>query len=96
MSGDEIDLNALPTHDTSGLPWPLAKALGDQGFAYLVMLRNGAIIECTGANRDEEKEWITLLDATIVHPIGLVYNLERGLCVRISDIVAAVDAPHGS
>jgi hypothetical protein len=84
-----------------GLPWPLDKALGDTPFAYLVMLRNGVVIECQGVERPtgEQPIWITLVNAKIIYPhikADEPFNFERGMCVRIEDIVAAVDAPHGS
>lgn len=87
----------LPRID--GLPWPLNKALSDSPFEYLVMLRNGAVVVCEGAKQanDDESGWITLFNAKVIYPvIESPFNFERGLCVRIIDIVAAADAPHGS
>jgi hypothetical protein len=101
MSEHEIAVEP-PTEDTDDLPWLLAKALSDQAFQYLVMLRNGVIVECTGANRDKNRDWITLTDPVVIHPKLIAtpdsvgFNFERGFCVRVSDIVGAVDAPHGS
>jgi hypothetical protein len=84
------------THVT-GLPGPLDRALSDKPFSYLVVLRNGLVIEFEGASQDTEPAWITLLKPKIVHPqIDSSFNFARGISVRISDIVAAADASHGS
>jgi hypothetical protein len=91
-----------------GFPWPLDKAMYDP-FTYLVILRNGMVIEfeCVLENIDAlvaEPDWVTLRGARIIHPANLGNDLdeesqfcfERGLCIRVADIVAVVDAPHGS
>lgn len=99
MSADTIETEG--PQEYPDLPWPLSKATFDTDFAYLVILRNSIIVECTGATRDKNDSWITLKDPTIVHPTvggsgGTPFNFERGMCVRVDEIAAAVDAPHGS
>lgn len=72
----------------------LAKACSDKPFQYALKLRTGEIIQFTGATLVTE-EWITLeLDSGASS--ALPFPCERGIDVRIADIVWVVDAPYGS
>jgi hypothetical protein len=78
----------------------LAKAMVDD-FDYLVVLRDGTRVRFGCARWQRGDEWVRLTDITSacdVHGSGLLdyQNLERGVQVRLADIVLAVDAPQGS
>jgi len=88
--------DAYPWH--SNLPHPLAKAIEDPAFNYLVVLRNGTAIECEGIT-EGRRGWVCLLSPHKPDKDrGLLWGccFERGLEVRVSDIMACADAPHGS
>lgn len=65
-------------------------------FAYLVHLRDGSTYYCRGGERYEHPfcDWMHLNGVRpVLHP-NMEY--ERGMDVRISAIVAVIDAPEGS
>lgn len=76
----------------------LAKACVDTCFQYALKLRTGDVIEFSGA-RIINPRWIHLE----VQPMNwrskhcnLSYLADRGVNVRIADIVWVMDAPEGS
>jgi hypothetical protein len=76
----------------------LAKACMDNPFDYALKLRTGEVIEFSGA-AILNNEWVHLS----VKPMceqpktnRLAYPAERGMDVRLADIVWVMDAPHGS
>src|SRR4051812_28660736 len=83
-----------------GWPWPLAKAVVDDSFQYAIGLKDGTVIRFEGADSSADMEWVT------IHGTGLktsslgnadgTFNFERGLVIRVSEIVWALDAPSGS
>jgi hypothetical protein len=76
----------------------LAKACTDCSFDYAVRLRTGDIIRFVGAEIINS-EWIHLdLGNCLNQPTSnrLAYPAERGIDVRIADIVWVMDAPEGS
>jgi hypothetical protein len=76
----------------------LAKACTDCSFDYAVRLRTGDVIRFVGAEIINS-EWIHLdLGNWLDQPKsnGLAYPAERGIDVRIADIVWVMDAPEGS
>lgn len=80
-----------------GYPPSLIKACRDP-FDYALQLRNGPIIHFFAAY--EHGEWVTLVfePAVDIHaptPMG-GYPFERGVNVRVADIVWCADAPNGS
>lgn len=81
--GNEIASSGHPIID---------KALCDE-FFYAVKLRSGELIEFTHA-KDLIGEYVTLCGGSEKY-LGFA-NADRGVCVHITDIAWAVDAPHGS
>ena len=78
------------------LPSALAKAATDSSFDYLVVLRDGTPIRCDGVIRSRPG-WLSLMEPRKPDDSQLWgCCLERNLQVRISDIMACADAPHGS
>lgn len=87
------------------LPAALAKAATDCPFHYLVVLRDGTAIHCSGVIRSRPG-WLVLTepgkpDCSMSEPTprsDWLWGcwLPRNLEVRISDIMACADAPHGS
>lgn len=80
------------------LPRALVKALEDH-FDYALGLRNGQVIHFTGALLTSST-WVHLStqdvsDSDEVMP-GVDLPFERGIDVRLSDIMWVADAPHGS
>ena len=81
-----------------GYPPSLAKACTDDCFYYAMCLKNGVIIEFEGAV--ENGEWIHIpgekirgcSSANIAN--GLCF--ERGIDIRVSEILWCADAPRGS
>jgi len=76
----------------------LAKACIDNCFDYAVKLRTGEVIRFTGAEIISN-EWIHLtLDSCLKQKTDymVAYSAERGIDVRIADIVWVMDAPEGS
>lgn len=76
----------------------LAKACYDNPFDYAMKLRTGEVIAFSGA-KVLNPEWVHL----DVKPMydqpeenRIAYPAERGMDVRISDIVWVMDAPQGS
>lgn len=81
------------------LPYALVKAMEDP-FDYALGLRNGVIIEFSLARMDETGHWMYLSvdDRPYEHPpmTGTSMPFERGLYVRVADIVWVAQAPRGS
>lgn len=82
----------------AGWPWPLAKALFDD-FNYDIGLRDGSIVHFTRAHVRGTLDWVTL-DAEGLLVAGpmlsrseFLVDMERGLVIRVSEIVWAVDGP---
>jgi hypothetical protein len=88
-----------------GWPWPLAKATADDPFDYAIGLRDGTVIRFQGAETSADMGWVTIKGS------GLKiirwgnggnwladdrFTFERGLVIRVSEIVWATDAPQGS
>lgn len=76
----------------------LAKACLDQDFDYALKLRTGEVIAFRGAEL-LNPEWIHVR----IKPMDeqptrnqIAYPAERGMDIRISDIVWVMDAPEGS
>ena len=87
-----------------GWPWPLAKAVVEKPFDYAVGLRDGTVIRFQGAKASDDMAWVEL-DGTELQILKAGnspwlednnFNFERGLVVRVDDIVWASDAPFGS
>ncbi|MBI4370399.1 MAG: hypothetical protein HY547_09245 [Elusimicrobia bacterium] len=88
-----------------GYPGDLAKACIDNCFFYALELKNGWIIEFSGASPINE-EWVHLdLTKTSCGQCERLkqtdkrlsrFCFERGLDVRVSEIIWCADAPHGS
>ena len=65
-------------------------------FPYLLVLRGGLVIRFEGASKSRNG-WVTLESPQVMDsPNGLKCRFERGLEVRVSDIVAIADAPDGT
>ena len=76
----------------------LAKACHDDGFDYALKLRTGEVIRFMGA-KILTPEWIHLdVMSMSDQPEDnyLPYKADRGVDVRIADIVWVMDAPEGS
>lgn len=71
------------------LPSALRKALQDNCYNYYVGMKDGRIIECEGAELVEGGEFIRLIG--VGFPGDIDMNLERGIEIRISEILWAVD-----
>ena len=79
------------------LPYMLEKCLTDCPFSYAVGLRDGTVLFFHEASR--EGDWIRFeeIEEHNILSIGSRrFNFERGLEVRISDIMWVSDAPYGS
>lgn len=90
----------------AGWPQPLIKAVSDS-FDYALQLRNGMVIYFESAAPDEADGWVLLKGIRSQYPEGgsegvstyrpeLVPVFERGVAVRLVDIVWVADAPWGS
>jgi hypothetical protein len=78
--------------------WPeiICKAIADQHFEYMLILRNGLVIKFEGAAKSREG-WVTLKNPQTLEGNKLLNcSFERGLEIRVSDIIAIADAPQGS
>jgi hypothetical protein len=82
----------------AGLPPALAKSCQDNPFDYALKLRTGEVITFSGASL-LNLDWIHLT----VKPMDeqpsvnrIAFPAERGMDVRLSDIVWVMDAPEGS
>lgn len=78
--------------------WPAAlrKALDDIPFDYWLLLRSGVEILFDGAELSNEG-WVTLIKPT--NRDGSQYqgfSFERGLEIRVSEIIAVAEAPAGT
>jgi len=92
---DELDRDGGPMPVwMKGLPAALAKTVSDNPFQYALMLRDGTIVEFEGA-APPSAGWI-LLDRPKIVNRGYDACLERGIEVRLQEIVWVADAPHGS
>lgn len=94
----------MPQTHIPGFPNALTKALSDQ-FTYMLMLKNGAMIEFESAELQGDyppvsaDHWVRLHGVKMIQPAIKgedPINFERGLDVRVSEIVWVVDAPYGS
>lgn len=84
--------------DPTGLCQALAKACIDSPFDYACRLRTGEVIAFSGAKLLRDG-WIELTlkplsDQPVINRIA--FPAERGLEVRVADIVWIMDAPNGS
>jgi hypothetical protein len=103
MNADEFDLEKHLREERELAEWigpALAKACFDQPFQYLVVLRNGQRIAFAGAEYAIGSQWITLLpfDGKFEELPACIgpHCCERGIDVKIADIMFAVAAPHGT
>lgn len=78
--------------------WPeaLMKAVQDNIFTYLIVLKNGEKIHCEGAVVDvDNMDWIHLKGVTSwgdLHKTMLTsFASERGIDIRVSEIAAVAD-----
>ena len=91
-----------------GWPAPLIKALHDQPFNYALQLRTGAVFHFAGAEEHGE-DWVMLKGVEVEYPAPVppkergstlqpkhIPTFDRGVAVRLSDIVWVADAPWGS
>lgn len=88
--------------DDAGWPWPVVKALSDS-YEYHIGLRDGSTVHFESARCDGSPKWVTVdpegllvqgpieqqLQTADVH--GNTVSPARGLCLRVSEIVWAVD-----
>ena len=93
----------------AGIPGALEKALGDP-FTYAMGLRNGQVIVFEQARLSDDLKWVHLTPSSGISVVDLqgeeltgkyplrdlAMTFDRGLDVRISDIVWVADAPWGS
>jgi hypothetical protein len=87
-----------PDWHIDGLPDALVKACSDP-FDYAMGLRSGQVIRFFQAALSPDKQWVHLewhvnVSDEVMH--GVPYSFERGLDVRVSDIMWVADAPNGS
>ena len=81
---------------TEKYPAALLKAHRDS-FDYALRLRTGEVVRFESAHINGEWAHLTLLPDDMQLAIdGLPYLMERGVDVRIADIVWVADAPEGS
>lgn len=89
----------MPPDFSEHLGRVLNKALHDSPYDYACKLRTGEVVRFVGAEWDGG-EWIHLLLCEDPSLDGKRHGLpifgERGVDVRLSDIVRAADAPDGS
>jgi len=83
-------------------PDDLVKAVCDP-FTYAARLRSGELVVFHYASFTRRGRWVTLKGISLIEPkMGLntdydhPMNLDRGVMVRIDDIVWVADAPWGS
>jgi len=88
---DELCITVLGSH-------VLAKACSDKPFDYALKLRSGEVVRFSGAEIIRPG-WIHLdvfpPDAQPANN-GLPFPADRGIDVRIDEILWVMDAPHGS
>jgi len=90
--GDEVTSD--PRYQ--GLPDALIKACFDT-FDYALALRNGYVIRFEAASVSSDGKWVHLqMDYTLHAMTGIDYSFDRGIDVRIEDILWVADAPEGS
>jgi len=81
------------------VPAALAKAIEDE-FDYALGLRNGVVIRFGHAKISEDGAWVHLDTPTYTSGSwvmsGVEMPFERGLDVRLADVVWVADAPYGS
>lgn len=84
------------------LGWPsyLAKAAMDP-FTYAMGLRTGAVLVFETARAiTGSPEWVRILAISeqtgLVSPTSYPFSMDRGMDIRLSDIVWVADAPYGS
>ena len=95
-SDDSDDLFVDPTGE---LPPDLVKAFDDQPWDYALGLRDGRVIHFQGADLVKGGKWVHLPGPDQKYElkmIGIDFSFDRGLDVRISDIMWVADAPNGS
>ena len=76
----------------------LAKACTDKPFDYALRLRTGEVVRFVGATL-LNREWINIelaKDGQWRTPNPFPFSADRGIDIRISDIVWVMDAPNGS
>lgn len=95
-SGDPDELFTDPTGE---LPPALCKALDDQPWEYAMGLRDGRVLYFQGAELLKGGKWVHLPGPDEKYTLevsGVTHSFDRGLDVRISDIMWVADAPDGS
>lgn len=82
-----------------GLPDALAKACVDS-FEYMLGLRTGQVIQFGSAEVSQDHKWVHLAPSDFERDdpfmTGIEAPFERGIDVRVEDIVWVADAPYGS
>jgi hypothetical protein len=80
------------------MPPAVETAIQDKPFFYALGLKDGTILEFTGAEYLGDTGWVKLESVKAVSgPMSQQkFTLDRGLEVAIEDILWATDAPHGS
>lgn len=104
MSDDTTAIEVAPHPDIPGWPWPLQKAVDDD-FTYALGLRTGLVIVFETAEPSADHVWVTLRGASLHRFMPPDFSaqefdrrpiLDRGITVRVADVVWAIDAPFGS
>ena len=92
----------MTDQENAGWPWPLVKSLSDP-YYYTIGLNDGTVIHFTSAKATSSPEWVTIDEEglTVIGPLHeqvaavqkRVGNatFARGLVVRVSEIVWALD-----
>lgn len=83
------------------MPEVLRKAVTDQGFQYMLRLHSGEVVLFHGATVEGDGEFLNLMDPAIFDHVpqwdeSPLLEFERGMTVRISQIVWCTDAPYGT
>jgi hypothetical protein len=79
---------------TSDYPPALHKACCDP-FEYAIRLRTGETWEFEQAD-PINRDWVRIKFSPYRSKDGVAFRFDRGVDVRVSDIVWVADAPHGS
>lgn len=100
MATQEIDLFPPECRALREAGWPdhLIKATCDP-FHYAMGLRGGMVLEFESAEPQANGLFVRLHRAEEGSRVGrghFPFNTDRGLDVRVSEIVWVLDAPHGS
>lgn len=98
----EADLRNSNCGAMPGRSYPpsLLKAAADKPFDYCLKLRTGEVYYFSGADLNDGGEFVTLEFSDTIGKMDDARRnsrpFDRGLDVRLTDIVWCADAPHGS